>query len=255
MMTYLSDFEQIQQEAIGLSLKKMQDIRRLDEDYVVNLCCALVAIARDRIAGYVEKYKFDRFSGRLQLVGGNRIFGKYTNTGSICLNPMLIFGSYRYFNYVILHELTHTVYFHHRIEFWQYLQHLMYSEGLVSKEMPFRLEEENKCLYLYHGERKVTDYWLNRYTKEAGFGKVSLLPDSEIPVMSMKQKAIFYRVFNGNKLSRYRRFDNSTYLVGANGQVIPMLPVWEQYIEKYHLASCLELKNWDYMSTLSFHNM
>ena len=255
MIPYLSDFEQIQQEAIRLSSNKIQDIRKLDEDYVVNLCCALVAIARDKIAEYVEKYKFDSFSGKLLLIGGNRILGKYTNTGSICLNPMLIFGSDRYFNYVILHELTHTVYFHHRIEFWQYLQHLMYSEGLVSKEMPFRLVEEDKCLYLYHGEKNVTDYWLNRYTKEDGFGKVSLLPDSEIPVMSMKQKAIFYRVFNKNKLSMYRKVGNSAYLVGADGQVMPMLPVWEQYTEKYHLASCLELKNWDYMSPLLLHNI
>jgi len=253
MIPYLSDFEQIQQEAIRLSSNKIQDIRRLDEDYVVNLCCAFIAIARDRINMYVEKYKFNKFSGKLLLVGGNRILGKHTNAGSIYLNPMLIFGSGRYFNYVILHELTHSVYFHHRIEFWQYLQHLMYSEGLVSIEKPFRLEEEDKCLYLYHGEKKVSDYWLNRYTKEDGFGKVSLLPDSEIPAMSMKQNAMFYRVFNKSKLSRYRKFDNSAYLVGADGQVMPILPVWEQYTEKYHLASCLELKNWDYMSTLSLH--
>ena len=94
MIPYLSTFEQIQQEAQKLVNLKIKDIRCLDEEVVINLWCAFIAVAYQKAAFFAAKYNFSGFSGKLYLFNSNRLtgtIGKCTRDGRIGLNPDLVF--------------------------------------------------------------------------------------------------------------------------------------------------------------------
>lgn len=94
MIPYLSTFEQIQQEAQKLINLKIKDIPCLDEEVVINLWCAFIAVAYQKVAFFAAKYNFSGFSGKLYLFKSNRltgIVGQCTRDGLIGLDLDLVF--------------------------------------------------------------------------------------------------------------------------------------------------------------------
>ena len=94
MIPYLSTFEQIQQEAQKLVNLKIKDIRCLDEEVVINLWCAFIAVAYQKAAFFAAKYNFSGFSGKLYLFNSNRLtgaIGKCTRDGRIGLTQIWCF--------------------------------------------------------------------------------------------------------------------------------------------------------------------
>ena len=243
MIPTLLSFEQIQQEAKRLVELRITDIRHLDEEYVVNLLCAFIAVANKMTNSYAEKYNLTGFNGKLSVVNSKRAGGRCSDVGQISLNPMVVFGNEQYLRYIILHELAHTKFHHHRVEFWEYLQQLLYSENIINEVKPFRLVvDSHGHLQLYWGEEQITgNSWRNMFyrTKE-GYGDISFLPDSGYAGedgISDKKSALMSRVFEKEKLSKYRKAKNNTYLVDNENIPLSMRPIWDKYIDIYGIRS------------------
>lgn len=252
MVPYLSNFDQIKQEAYRLLGYSLPEIRSMDEEYVINLCCAFVASAHKKLTEYSNKY-FGGELGDVYLLWNQYAWGECCGRGgNIGLNPIMIFKSEE--NQIcetLMHELTHYIHHHHQILFLQHLQHLLYLEGLIAEEKPLRLEERDiKGQYdLYLGEEKVTTIWY--YSQSAGYrwlhfvqpdGKYSDL-DTQIEEKRLKEEILLQKLFKYQDLIVWRRANNSaTFLVDDAGDFIPMRPLWDKYIEIYHLESVLRLR-------------
>ena len=243
MIPTLLTIEQIHQEARRLVDLKITDIRHLDEEYVVNLLCAFIAVAHKMTNSYAEKYNLTGFNGKLTLVNSKRAGGRCSDVGQISLNPMVVFGNKQYLRYIILHELAHTKYHHHRVEFWEYLQHILYAEKIINEVKPFRLVvDPHGHLQLYWGDEQITgNSWRSMfYRAKEGYGNISFLSASGYAGkdgITEKKAALMSRVFEKEKLSKYRKVKNNTYLVDDENTPLLMRPIWDKYIDIYGIRS------------------
>lgn len=252
MVPYLSNFDQIKQEAYRLLSYSLPEIRSMDEEYVINLCCAFVASAHKKLTEYSNKY-FGGELGEVYLLWNQYLWGQCCGRGgNIGLNPIMIFRAEE--NQIcetLMHELTHYIHHQHHLPFWQHLQHLLFLEGLIAEEKPLRPEEsEVKGRYvLYLGEEKVTDFWF--YSESYGFkGLHFVQPDGKYSDMDIQienkrliEEILLQKLFKYQDLIVWRRANNSaTFLVDDAGNFIPMRPLWDKYIERYHLKSVLRLR-------------
>ena len=243
MIPTLLTIEQIHQEARRLVDLKITDIRHLDEEFVVNLLCAFMAVAHKMTSSYAEKYNLTGFNGKLSVVNSKRAGGRCSDVGQISLNPMVIFGDEQFLRYIILHELAHTKYHHHRVEFWEYLQHILYAENIINEVKPFRLVvDSHRHLQLYWGDEQITgNSWRNMfYRAKERYGDISFLPDSGYAGedgITEKKSALMNRVFEKEKLSKYRKAKNNTYLVDDENIPLSMRPIWDKYIDIYGIRS------------------
>lgn len=252
MIPYLSTFEQIQQEAQKLINLKIKDIRCLDEEVVINLWCAFIAVAYQKAAFFAAKYNFSGFSGKLYLLNSNRLtrtIGRCTRGGLIGLNPDLVFYQEVCLNTIILHELTHTIYFHHRIEFWQHLENLLYEEGIKQVKRNFVLKPVRGQLYFaYEGIDLKDINIIGYYSPKKGIRGVQMLQTVECQRMhgdydrSLElKKRIFYRT----EICAYRKANNTTIIVDDNGEFIFTRPIWEKYMERYNISDVLQIDAYD----------
>lgn len=243
MIPTLLTFEQIQQEAKRLVDLKITDIRHLDEKYVVNLLCAFLAVAYKMTTAYVDKYNLTGFNGKLSVVNSRRAGGRCSEVGQISLNPMVVFGTEQYLRYIILHELAHTKYHHHRVEFWEYLQHILYAEKIIDEVRPFRLVvDRSGYLQLYRGDEQITgNSWRSMsYQVKDGYGDIMFLPVSGYAGeegITEKKLALMSRVFEKEKLTEYRKAKNNTYLVDDENTPLSMRPIWDKYVDIYGIRS------------------
>lgn len=243
MIPILLTFEQIQQEAKRLIDLKISDIRHLDEDYVVNLLCAFIAVAYKMTTAYAEKYNLTGFNGKLDLINSKRAGGRCSDQGRISLNPMVVFGNERCLRYIVLHELAHTKHHHHRVEFWEYLQQILYAEKIINEVKPFKLVTDSYGrLQLYWGDKQVTgNSWEQmKYQAKEGFKYIEFLPSSDYYGENGnidKKLALISRVFVNEKLSEYRKAKNNTYLVDDENTPLSMRPIWDKYIDIYGIRS------------------
>lgn len=243
MIPTLLSFEQIQQEAKRLIELRITDIRHIDEEFVVNLLCAFIAVAHKMTTDYTKKYNLTGFNGKLSVVNSKRAGGRCSDVGQISLNPMVVFGNEQFFRYIILHELAHTKYHHHRVEFWEYLQHILYAEKIIDEVKPFRLVVDlNGYLQLYRGDEQITgNSWRSMFYREKeGYGEISFLLASGYAGeegVTEKKSALLSRVFEKEKLSEYRRAKNNTYLVDDENTPLSMCPIWDKYIDIYGIRS------------------
>lgn len=252
MIPYLSTFEQIQQEAQKLVNLKIKDIRCLDEEVIINLWCAFIAVAYQKAAFFAAKYNFSGFSGKLYLLNSNRLtraIGRCTRGGLIGLNPDLVFFQEVCLNEIILHELTHTIYFHHRIEFWQHLENLLYEEGIKQVKRNFVLKPVRGQLYLACEGIDLKDInIIGYYSPKKGIRGVQMLQTVECQRMhgdydrSLElKKRIFYRT----EICAYRKANNTTIIVDDNGEFIFTRPIWEKYMERYNISDVLQIDAYD----------
>jgi hypothetical protein len=135
MPPYLSNFKQVLLEAKRLTSYSLDEVRHMDDEYIINLCCAFIATAYEKIFEYSVKY-FDRGKNRtLHLSMYPKNLGECAGN-CINLNPFLMFYyNESYFLEVLLHELTHTIYLDHGVEFLHYLQHVLFMEGLITEKI------------------------------------------------------------------------------------------------------------------------
>lgn len=224
MPPYLSNFEQIHHEAVRLAGHKMNEIRNMDEEFIINACCACVAVAYTKIQKYGEKY-FGGFSSKINLFYHKLCQGRYHfESGNISINPDVIFSKEECFNEVLLHELTHSIYHDHRIEFWQHLQHLLYLEGLIKEKKDFRICEQSGSYAVYYGDRRINNgkRIMMRFIETGG------------GCWSDNIESLFRRVFYYQDLLRYRKTGTS-YLIDDNNNFISMEPIWRKYVLRYNI--------------------
>ena len=252
MIPYLSTFEQIQQEAQKLVNLKIKDIRCLDEEVVINLWCAFIAVAYQKAAFFAAKYNFSGFSGKLYLFNSNRLtgaIGRCTRDGRIGLNPDLVFSQEVVLNEVILHELTHTIYHHHRIEFWQHLENLLYEEGINPVKRKFVLKPVRGRLYFaYEGIDLEDINIIGYYSLKKGIRGVQMLQTVECQRMHWDYDRILElkkRVFYRTEICAYRKANNTTIIVDDNGEFIFTRPIWEKYMERYNISDVLQIDAYD----------
>ena len=252
MIPYLSTFEQIQQEAQKLINLKIKDIRCLDEEVIINLWCAFIAVAYQKAAFFAAKYNFSGFSGKLYLLNSNRLtgaIGKCTRGGRIGLNPDLVFYQEVDLNEVILHELTHTIYFHHRIEFWQHLENLLYEEGINPVKRNFVLKPVRGQLYLACEGIDLKDInIIGEYSPKKGIRGVQMLQTVKCQRMHGdydRTLELKKRVFYKTEICAYRKANNTTIIVDDNGEFIFTRPIWEKYMERYNISDVLQIDAYD----------
>lgn len=223
---YLSNFEQIHHEAIRLAGYKMNEICNMDEEYIINVLCAFVAVAYNKIQKYAEKY-FGGFSNKINLFYNKLVMGRYDFvSGNISINPDIIFYEEDVFDEVLLHELTHSIYHDHRIEFWQHLQHLFYLEGLIKEEKEFRISEQSGSRAVYYGERKIGNNdqrIMMHFVENSGSDRYDNI------------EKLFRRVFYYQDIMRYRKTGTSSYLIDDNNNFISMEPIWRKYALRYNI--------------------
>ena len=255
MIPYLSTFEQIQQEAQKLVNLKIKDIRCLDEEVVINLWCAFIAVAYQKAAFFAAKYNFSGFSGKLYLFNSNRLtgaIGRCTRDGRIGLNPDLVFSQEVCLNEVILHELTHTIYLHHRIEFWQHLENLLYEEGINPVKRKFVLKPVRGRLYFACEGIDLKDInIIGYYSPKKGIRGVQMLQIDKYQRMHWDYDRILElkkRVFYRTEICAYRKANNTTIIVDDNGEFIFTRPIWEKYMERYNISDVLQIDacDWTY---------
>ena len=255
MIPYLSTFEQIQQEAQKLVNLKIKDIRCLDEEVVINLLCAFIAVAYQKAAFFAAKYNFSGFSGKLYLFNSNRLtgaIGRCTRDGRIGLNPDLVFLQEVVLNEVILHELTHTIYHHHPIEFWQHLENLLYEEGIYHVKRNFVLKQVSGRLYLACEGIDLKDInIIGEYSPKKGIRGVQMLQIDKYQRMHWDYDRILElkkRVFYRTEICAYRKANNTTIIVDDNGEFIFTRPIWEKYMERYNISDVLQIDacDWTY---------
>ena len=252
MIPYLSTFEQIQQEAQKLVNLKIKDIRCLDEEVVINLWCAFIAVAYQKAAFFAAKYNFSGFSGKLYLFNSKgliRSIGKCTRDGRIGLNPDLVFLQEVVLNEVILHELTHTIYHHHPIEFWQHLENLLYEEGIYHVKRNFVLKQVSGRLYLACEGIDLKDInIIGEYSPKKGIRGVQMLQIDKYQRMHWDYDRILElkkRVFYRTEICAYRKANNTTIIVDDNGEFIFTRPIWEKYMERYNISDVLQIDAYD----------
>jgi len=59
---------------------------------------------------------------KVQVRGQRSVWGSYSSTGTLSLNYKLLFLPPELVEYVLLHELTHTLYLDHSAKFWRQLE-------------------------------------------------------------------------------------------------------------------------------------
>lgn len=253
MIPYLSTFEQIQQEAQKLVDLKIKDIRCLDEEVVINLWCAFIAVAYQKAAFFAAKYNFSGFSGKLYLFNSKgliRSIGECTRDGRIGLNPDLVFLQEVVLNEVILHELTHTIYHHHPIEFWQHLENLLYEEGIYHVKRNFVLKQVSGRLYLACEGIDLKDMnIIGEYSPKKGIRGVQMLQIDKYQRMHWDYDRILElkkRVFYRTEICAYRKANNTTIIVDDNGEFIFTRPIWEKYMERYNISDVLQIDAYDW---------
>lgn len=225
MPPYLSNFEQIHHEAIRLAGYRMNEIRNMDEEYIINACCACVAVAYTKIQKYAEKY-FGGFSSKINLFYPKLYQGRYYfESGNISINPNVIFSKEECFNEVLLHELTHSIYYDHSIEFFQHLQHLLYLEGLIKEKKDFRICEQSGSYAVYYGDSRINNgkRIMMRFIETGG------------GCWSDNIESLFRRVFYYQDILRYRKTGTSSYLIDDNNNFISMEPIWRKYALRYNI--------------------
>ena len=178
--------------------------------------------------------------------------GKCRRGGLIGVKPDLVFYQEVDLNEVILHELTHTIYFHHRIEFWQHLENLLYEEGINPVKRKFVLKPVRGRLYFaYEGIDLEDINIIGYYSLKKGIRGVQMLQTVKCQRMHWDYDRILElkkRVFYRTEICAYRKANNTTIIVDDNGEFIFTRPIWEKYMERYNISDVLQFdaSNWTY---------
>ena len=72
---------------------------------------------------------------KVQVRGQRSVWGSYSSTGTLSLNYKLLFLPPELVDYVLLHELAHTLYLDHSAKFWQQLEKLHPNARATDKRM------------------------------------------------------------------------------------------------------------------------
>lgn len=78
----------------------------------------------------VHAERHDLTYSKVQVRGQRSVWGSYSSTGTLSLNYKLLFLRPELVDYVLLHELTHTLYLDHSPKFWRQLEQFQ-PEALV----------------------------------------------------------------------------------------------------------------------------
>lgn len=87
----------------------------------------LLKILQDRIKFYICKYKFnfDVNKNKLRVKNVNTLWGSCSKYCNLNFNIKLIEQTPEIIDYVIVHELSHTVYHNHSKQFWKYVENII----------------------------------------------------------------------------------------------------------------------------------
>ena len=177
------------------------------------------------------------------------INAKNVTVSKCALNPDLVFYQEVDLNEVILHELTHTIYFHHRIEFWQHLENLLYEEGINPVKRNFVLKPVRGQLYLACEGIDLKDInIIGEYSPKKGIRGVRMLQTVKRQRMHGdydRTLELKKRVFYKTEICAYRKANNTTIIVDDNGEFIFTRPVWEKYMERYNISDVLQIDAYD----------
>lgn len=165
------------------------------------------------------------------------------------VKPRLVFSQEVVLNEVILHELTHTIYHHHRIEFWQHLENLLYEEGINPLKRKFVLKPVRGRLYFACEGIDLEDIKIiGYYSLKKGIRGVPMLQTVECQRMHWDYDRILElkkRVFYRTEICAYRKANNTTIIVDDNGEFIFTRPIWEKYMERYNISDVLQIDAYD----------
>ena len=137
MEPYLTTFEEIQAKAKRLQQFTAYRIKKMDIEVYINLYCAYAKWIGDNLAMYCQKYKYCCTELRLE-----RLTGKagYCDGKEIVIDFKTLYSPELSVREILLHELAHTIYNHHEIEFWNQLASTLKSEKLITKIPVFEIK-------------------------------------------------------------------------------------------------------------------
>ena len=246
MERYLTTFEEIQAEAIRLRQFSAYQIKKMNVEIFINLYCAYAKWIGDNLAIYSQKYKYDFTEFRLE-----RMTGKdgYCAWDTIAINYKTLYSSEPSTRECLLHELAHTIYHNHEVEFWNQLASTLKSEKLITEIPVFEIKsiklEYSNCVdraLFCNGELFGVYYQSKtavgmRYCGRLIGNKNSFQP-FEFDTWLHNRKsmsAIMSRVFDVR--GKRKQFDNK--ILSENGCHMSLMPIWNSYYDYYGLDSLI----------------
>lgn len=87
----------------------------------------------DRLAEHAQRHGLHY--RKLQIRGQRTVWGSYSSSGTLSLNYKLLFLQPEIVDYVMLHELAHTLYLDHSPTFWRHLETLHQKARVLDQQL------------------------------------------------------------------------------------------------------------------------
>lgn len=109
-----------------------------NQDYIVKICDKALKIQADNLLPQRVKHLSQKHNIPFKSVSSKKLksrWGSCDGQKNIILNIYLMQLDWRLIDYVILHELTHTIHHNHSADFWNYLDNLIEDSKERKKEL------------------------------------------------------------------------------------------------------------------------
>lgn len=228
MEKHLITFEEIKAKANALKKLTPYRIKIMDIEIFINLYCAYAKWIGDNLACFSEKYNYDMYHGfSLE----NRIRNGSCDGTMVRINFKTLFWYGEIgIKELLLHELAHTKYNNHEVEFWNQLVFTLNEENLLFNNRIHVFETKTTI----NGERVLLNngryfglYYKNCHNM-AMCNRVTMDRCKCENVQTVS--AIVGKVLHGGR----RRWLDMSVLC-ENGKHMPLWSTWERYMECYGL--------------------
>ena len=222
--------QEIKAEAKALKKLTPYRIKKMDIEIFINLYCAYAKWIGDNLARFSEKYNYDIYGYRLDNpIGLNGYFdGNHVGVHFDTLFTYREIG----IKELLLHELAHTKFHHHEVEFWNQLVFTLNEENLLFNDRIHVFKTETKI----SGERVLLDngnlfgIYKKDTCKMESCSNLTMDLQYGTQANGRTVLAIVGKVLKRGSIRWLYRAE-----LCENEKHMPLWPMWKRYMESYGL--------------------